>query len=344
MSSPENAIQLILPSSASEMSLRIKETAQRSGELLLRGEIMGGEPWHKVLYELAQNEVKIYATESAAMSLRYDLSLVKRKGINIVSEEVIAERIRNNPEAEIQTSDVNWSRLKQLFASMKVSLAEIDAILVCVQDHGLPPNPDVSVKAFRTKMHAEFLRKTQTLSALLFDSRSVPSEFPRLTSNLQAIQQRFGQVPFSFVMDSSLAVLSGVFLDPAVSAEDWNLVVNFGNGHTVLGMFSPEGKISGIFETHTHLVARSPEQFRSQLVDFLEEKLRNEKILEAGGHGCVYFENFESPDKTWVIGPRRSLAKELDLDFSFAHPIGNMMMSGPLGMIRLAFPGLLESA
>ncbi len=342
MSSLENAIQLILPSSASEMSHRLRNIAQKNDKIILHGEIMGGEPWHKTLYELARNGLKVYSTKQAAMSLKYDLSMVRKRGITILSEDEISDYIRENPEATVRTSDVNWNRLERLFDSMNYSFSDIDAVLVCSQDHGFPPNSEISVKAFRTKMHTALLRATRTMSALLFNDHSIPDEFPRLASNLEAIHQRFEKNSLAYVMDSSLAVLSGVFLDPAVSLAKWNLILNFGNGHTIVGMFSPGGKISGILETHTHLVAKNPTRFRLQILDFLNGSLQNDTLLEMGGHGCAYFEDFSPPDNVWVIGPRRSLAKSLDMDYSFAHPIGNMMMSGPLGMLRLAFPDLLE--
>ncbi len=334
----ENAIQLILPSSASEMSFKLRRAARTNNEIYIRGEIMGGEPWHKTLYELVEDGLSIYATPNAAMSLRYDLSLVKKRGVKITSEEFIVKRTRKNPHAEIQTSDVNWDRLEQLFHSMDISFSEIDAVLVCAQDHGLPPSPETSVKEFRTKMHAEIIRETKTMSALLFDSNSIPKEFPRLTSNLEGIRRRFGNNVSTYVMDSSLAVLSGAFLDPTVSVSDWNLIINFGNGHTIVGMFSPGGRIAGILETHTHLIRKNLGLFRSQLKNFLDQEMQNERILESGGHGCVYFEEFFPPQTIWIIGPNRSLAKNLGFEYSFAHPIGNMMMSGPLGMLRLAFP------
>jgi len=85
----ENTIQVVWPSSAQLMYQTL--SIINESPILIDGDIMGGEPWHKIIYEKARSSNSVFMTRNAAKSLKYNLKFVEDKGVNIVSQTELDE-------------------------------------------------------------------------------------------------------------------------------------------------------------------------------------------------------------------------------------------------------------
>ena len=73
------------------------------------------------------------------------------------------------------------------------------------------------------------------------------------------------------------------------------------------------------------------------LRDFADGKLSNETVFEDNGHGMFYLKqppSFSKIEKVVVTGPNRKVLAETCLTVHFATPAGDVMMSGPIGLVE----------
>ena len=85
----ENAIQLVLPSTAQILAKSISKA--KSDNICISGELMAGEPWHKEVYARCKRlPESVVMTKTAALSLRYNLDQVRNKGVKIVPREILS--------------------------------------------------------------------------------------------------------------------------------------------------------------------------------------------------------------------------------------------------------------
>jgi len=73
------------------------------------------------------------------------------------------------------------------------------------------------------------------------------------------------------------------------------------------------------------------------LRDFADGKLNNETVFEDNGHGMFYLSKppgFSKIKKVVVTGPNRKVLAETGLCVHFATPAGDVMMSGPIGLVE----------
>jgi uncharacterized protein (DUF1786 family) len=96
-------------------------------------------------------------------------------------------------------------------------------------------------------------------------------------------------------------------------------------------------KIFSFYEHHTSLLKNKSGFFSNHLKKLVEGKLSFDEVFNDGGHGCRTFEaiNFNDLGGIVVTGPQRYLATKLEMkNFYEASPGGDMMMTGPLGLLR----------
>jgi len=123
-------------------------------------------------------------------------------------------------------------------------------------------------------------------------------------------------------------------MDPAVENADLILAVNVGNGHTMAAIVS-RGEVIAVLEHHTRLL--NPQKMEKLLKDFADGKLSNETVFEDNGHGMFYLKkppSFSNIEKVVVTGPNRKIFAETGLCVHFATPAGDVMMSGPIGLVE----------
>jgi uncharacterized protein (DUF1786 family) len=324
----ENSLQLVLPSTAQIFKKQLEKDV--SERIVISGEIMAGEPWHKVVYaKTSKNPESVIMSSTAAKSLRYNLDQVRIKGVKIVRDDQISEFTGS----QYYLSDINWQRIDDIISSSGYNLTDIDTVLLCCQDHGEPTDPNQGVRDFRMKSVYQPLQKNGRLEDLLIRSNDIPKTLPRHQSISKSAINHFDYLDADnvFVMDSSPAVVLGGLL-----GKKKELAINVGNGHT-LAVFLRNQVVQAIYELHTGGVV--PDTLMRDLQLLSQNKLHHEEILARGGHGIFKKEKmdlsvpeFEDYLPITLIGPNRS--KLMDLEVNLVHPGGNMMMAGPIGLIQ----------
>jgi len=80
---------------------------------------------------------------------------------------------------------------------------------------------------------------------------------------------------------------------------------------------------------------------RRTLEDYLRRfaagELTNEEVFNDGGHGCYSRRGMpiEKVKRILATGPRRDLLANSDLRVSYANPMGDVMMAGPVGIVDM---------
>ncbi|OLS27174.1 MAG: hypothetical protein HeimC2_12840 [Candidatus Heimdallarchaeota archaeon LC_2] len=325
----ENSIQMILPSTAQLLVKKIERIKTRP--LRINGDLMAGEPWHKSVYAISESEPNaVIMTKTAARSLRYMLDQVRSKGIKIVEDGEINDF--DGPIIEI--SDVDWNRIFKILEGSGIGKKEITKVLLCCQDHGEPEDPKQSTRDFRMKTVYRDLGIQGRLEDLLFESSLIPDSLPRLKSIASSALRIFTHLKNNdvFVMDSSPAVILGAVR----YVKDYELVVNVGNGHT-LAVILKNKLVEAIYEIHTGGIKL--ENFIENIQRLAMGNLSHEETLKSGGHGVfirnemkMKYPEIQNLFPMSVIGPNRAKLKTLDI--KYVNPGGNMMMAGPIGLLR----------
>lgn len=319
----ENAIQLVMPSSAQILKKRISDLLDPEKPLYITGDIIAGEPWHKVVYDHCKEYPgTVVMDETAAKSLRYNLAQVRERGITVVKS------IENAPEDRLVVlSDIVWERLRSVLSYSDD--VNVEAVLLCCQDHGEPSDRTRSVRDFRMTEIYKGLEKTGRIEDLLLCSSGIPHTLPRLQSIATSASRNFPQAEV-FVMDSSPAVVLGTII-----GEGLELVVNAGNGHTI-AMILNDSEVQSVFEHHTGLLDEN--KLERHLKRLILGELSHREIMDERGHGVYYRTPQSSGDlpvhgsiETVLIGPNRGKFSGLG---RMGHPGGNMMMAGPIGLIK----------
>ncbi len=112
------------------------------------------------------------------------------------------------------------------------------------------------------------------------------------------------------------------------------MAVNVGNGHTVATKIS-NGEVTGIVEHHTRLL--SAQKIEELLVVFDDGKLRGEEVFQDGGHGLFLLRDpsgFSEINRIVAMGPNRGIVSGLSLNVHFTVPVGDVIMTGPIGQIE----------
>ncbi len=109
--------------------------------------------------------------------------------------------------------------------------------------------------------------------------------------------------------------------------------VDVGNGHTLGAVIGNKGM--GLFEHHTYQL--STDKLEDLLTRLADGVLSNEEVFDDGGHGCYVKEavGMKNISRVLVTGPNRDLLKRSRLRVEFANPMGDVMMTGPVGMVDL---------
>ncbi len=73
------------------------------------------------------------------------------------------------------------------------------------------------------------------------------------------------------------------------------------------------------------------------MVDFADGKLCDEEVFRDNGHGVFFLTEppgFTKIEKVVATGPNRGILAKTKLSVYFAAPAGDVMMSGPMGLVR----------
>ena len=135
-------------------------------------------------------------------------------------------------------------------------------------------------------------------------------------------------------MDTATDAILGCLCNDDTKQSRQYLVVNIGNGHTIAALVI-RGNITGVMEHHTRML--SPAKIERLLIDFANGAISDNKIFNDGGHGLFYLTNapgLSVIDRILVTGPNRCLLAKSSLEIHFSNPAGDVMMTGPIGLVE----------
>ncbi|BDZ67327.1 DUF1786 domain-containing protein [Methanobacterium ferruginis] len=317
--SMENAVKLVLPSPTKIMANRI---TKHHNDLFLNGETMGGGPVNRAIKNHLKKGYRVLMTENSARTVRDDLERVRSLGVEIVPA------LEKHPElAELELKDVDLRAIGDSLSNFDVEL-DFDHIGVAVQDHGYQEG--TGDRNFRFQKIKEKLDIPRAPEEFAYYGEA-PEYFTRMQGVLRMLK---GYNPM--IMDSKFASICGATVDPVVAEMDSYVAIDVGNGHTLAAAFM-DGKIHGVFEHHTGLL--TPRKIEKLVKKLSEGIITHEEVHEDGGHGAWAIDAIGTFECVVATGPKRAIMTETDLNVHNAAPGGDVMMTGPAGLIKAIMAG-----
>jgi len=323
----ENCIKFVLPSPAQIHAAAVARATRARKDLYIFGDTVGGGPFARAIKRHIAAGLKVTMTPQAAFSIRNDLSEVQALGINVAEHEYPPSHFDG---CFLWIQEV---RLLPIFDFLKKTgeRGEADIIALAVQDHGISPK-GISNRITRIDRFRCLLSKDPRLESLMYSIDEIPGDFIRMRSAAERAKMETSGAKI-FVMDTSPVAALGCLADPQIHEDDCILAVNFGNGHS-LAVLMDHGRVIRGFEAHTKQFENGI-ALREYLDDFVAGQLTNERVFGDGGHGLFSVsQQPQEPDQILVTGPRRTLIETTGLNFRYATPAGDVMMTGPIGLYR----------
>ncbi len=310
----ENAYKLVLPSPTQVFAAEVRRARE---DVVIYGDTIGGGPFSNAVLNHCR-KYKVFMTERAARTIRDDLSVVKEHGIQIISEDEVGSINGKH----IRITDFN-PELLHMLASFGVNTS-FDVIAIAVQDHGVAPS-GVSDRENRFRRLIE-PRVGSELESFAYLDDAVPEYLSRMRSVWQSVKQWYdGHI---LTMDTGPAAVLGSLEDERVRKHTNRICINAGNAHTIA--FSLKGtRVVGVFEHHTRMLDR--DKLGYYVNKLSEGRIGFKEVFDDGGHGAVVIEANNPPGIISLTGPKRSKMSGLGI---FATPGGDMMMTGPVGLIK----------
>jgi uncharacterized protein (DUF1786 family) len=297
-------------------------------DVLITGDTMGGGPVTQAIKELARDR-GIIITPMAAATIHNDLDKVRALGIKIISQQEASHALQSGGFDHIITGDIFPERLQAIMMNMGIDF-DFEYVLIAVQDHGSPPS-NVSPLDFRHQIIREALGRAPFPESLLFPEDEIP---PYLT-RMRAVAQRAKEIParHMYVMDTGMAAILGASLEPRCKNLSKTMVLDIATSHTLAATLIGK-EIAGMFEYHTHKL--SLKRLEELIIELAGGRLSHQSILAEGGHGAYIREaiGFTSIEAIVVTGPKRPLAHGLPFTIINGAPLGDNMMTGPVGLLE----------
>jgi len=318
----ENSIKLVLPSPPAIVVEKIKKQTENGNDLYFDGTIMGGGKIKGSLVAHMEQGYKVTIEKEAARTIKDDLELVKNLGIEIIEEHSYKHSPKYSNYSKITLKDIDIGELSSTIAKYDINFC-FDEIAVAAQDHGF--SDEMGDRDFRFEKIRERLSKPLAPHELAFNG-NVPDYFSRM----KAIEKTLdGLNPI--LMDSKFASVCGACVDPEVAKFNSFVVMDIGNGHTMVASIE-DGKIQGVFEHHTSSL--SPEKIENLIEKLVKATITHAEVHADNGHGAHVINPISRLEKVVVTGPRRKIIENTNLDYYNASPGGDVMMTGPVGLIK----------
>ena len=310
----ENCISLILPSPTALYGRIIERCSQ---DLFIHGSTIGGGRLTGALKNHLKKGYRVFMEAEAAASVRDNLDSVRQLGITI------GQPSGDFNGARLLIKEVDIARLKDFLAHFAEDM-DVAAVAIAVQDHGVSAEGK-SDREFRFDVIAQRLQDNSAPESLACWAEEVPPFFTRMTSLVKSLRKEFsGPV---LLMDTAFCAVLGCTED----YQSPSLIVNVGNDHT-LCVLMKGGKIEGLLEHHTGML--TSEKLRGLVTRFSRRDITCREVYEDGGHGALYMSNKPlAYEQIIVTGPNREKMRLTGLPVVFAAPGGNMMLTGPLGLV-----------
>jgi len=317
----ENSTKLVIPSRTQVVAAQVRAATERRAGVVFHGPTMGGGPSTAAMRDHLQAGLPFLATESAALTFADNLERVTGRGLDLVGDDEVAAALRGG-SVEVCSGDLRLPELLDVLARLGVS-TDFTGACVAVQDHGFSPHG--SNRVLRFELWQQAIDERRLLEALFFAADEIPADFTRMTAAAASL----AGLPCPMVMasDTGPAALYGALPDDVDDA----VLVNVGNGHTIC-VVTLQRRLAGVFEHHTR--ALDGDRLATLLRRFLAGDLGNDEVREAGGHGAALGGPAPAGLPLYVTGPRRALLDGAGLEAICPAPFGDMMMTGPVGLIR----------
>ena len=329
--SVENCIKMVLPAPSLIYAGKVKEATRLGKDLYVRGDSIGGGSLASALRDHVRRGLRVLMTDEAAYTVRNNLGDVQELGIEISEEEIKEE---NFDGVILTLEEISLGKLQEFLVAFEENLLDLDIVAIAVQDHGVFPK-GMSNRKSRLKKMREILTENPKPEALAFIDNGIPPCFLRMKSAARASKRQLPKTK-TLLMDTATDAILGCLQDVAEKRSKRFLVVNVGNGHTIAALIS-NGNITGILEHHTRML--SPTKIERFLMDFTNGTISDNEVYKDGGHGLFYLTDapgFTEIDRILATGPNRRLLAESNLRICFANPAGDVMMTGPIGLVEAA--------
>jgi uncharacterized protein (DUF1786 family) len=313
----ENNPQLVIPSPSRVWGSRLERLTD---DLFIYGDTIGGGRIGSVLKNHIEKGYQVSMTDGAARTIRDDLDQVREMGIRVVQE-----RPNGFVGAEVELREVDIPFILEILHAFDEG-EEVALIALAVQDHGTAPSGE-SDRIFRFSRFRHALEQGRGFGGLAYLQEEIPTYYVRMLS--AAHRAKKGSEASIMVMDTALSAIIGA-MDNDAGAQ---VVVNMGNGHTIMALVV-EGAVQGLLEHHTSLL--TPQKLKDYITRFPKGEVTNEEIYGDGGHGAFVLTAIQKLPQVSVTGPRRGMMKETGLAYDLPAPGGNMMMTGPWGLVKAA--------
>jgi uncharacterized protein (DUF1786 family) len=134
-------------------------------------------------------------------------------------------------------------------------------------------------------------------------------------------------------MDTGMAAILGASLEPSLKGLSKTMVLDIATSHTLAATLIGK-EIAGLFEYHTYNL--TVERLEDLLIGLAEGRLSHQSILAEGGHGAYIRKSigYTALEAIAVTGPKRVLAKGLPFKIINGAPLGDNMMTGPVGLLE----------
>ena len=324
----ENGFKIVVPSPTMIVHQKLLNAMKQRKNVLLTGYTMGGGPSRWAAEAHIRSGLKIFATPDAALSFDDNLQVIEEIGIKVIGEEE-TKNIPANFEM-ITLRDFDFQAIQTSLTQFGVSLDHLAAIAIAVFDHGVAPG-NISDRQFRFEYIKKRIKEVNKLSGFAYR----PEHIPDFLTRFKAVTNSAKDLPFPLlVMDTAPAAILGSLLDSSTQKRDRNLIINFGNLHTLGFKLNRKG-IEGVFQHHTGEISHN--SIDRIIQRFADGALTNREIFEDKGHGAIIIDHtpylLDQSDAVTVSGPRRSMMSQSKIKHHNAAPFGDMMISGCFGLL-----------
>ena len=314
----ENSIKFVLPSPPIIISKIIENS---NTDLYFDGDIMGGGKIKNFIITHIEKGYNVAMEKQAAKTIKDDLKVVEAIGVELVDENSYENDSKFSNYSKITLKDVDIDELSSTIAKYDLDFS-FDYIAVAVQDHGF--SIKMGDRDFRFEKIRERLYKPLKIED--FGFINVPDYFSRMKAVERSLN---GLNPIT--MDSKFAAVCGACQDPIVAKLNSYVVMDIGNGHTMAASIE-NGHIHGVFEHHTSMLG--PRKIESLVDKLTKATLTHRQVHDDHGHGAHIVNPISKLEKVVVTGPKRSIIENTDLNYYDAAPAGDVMMTGPVGLIK----------
>ena len=314
----ENSIKLVLPSPHLLISQKIART---NNDIYFKGEIMGGGKIKQSIIKHLEKGYDVVMEPNCARTIRDDLTQVKAIGIKIANTKKDYSNY-----TKISLGDIDLEKLESFIKEYDLDF-NYDMIAIAVQDHGY--SKDMGDRDFRFEKIREKLKSEISPHDFAF-KENAPEYYTRMQAVIKTLEKNEKAL---LVMDTKFASIAGMCYDEVAKKLNSFIVIDIGNGHTTAAAIE-NGKIQSVFEHHTSsLTGESLERYIKRLAKGV---ITNKEVYDDHGHGAHVVNPISKIEKVIVSGPKRELIEKTNLNWHYATPAGDVMMTGTVGLIKTA--------